>query len=266
MRRSLILSIALAVLGGCSCEGKPGPAAAAKGTGPSVTQQPPAPPPHAPQAPPPPPPVPERAMQLHAEGRLRGEAGRFEEALKSFEQAQEAAPSWLLPLYDTGFTYLLMGDDARALEVYERLDALAPQGFSEGKQMLDSLRREKKGRVPKGTLREYLEVQRLRDFQEVQRRLEALTKKAPDFPLAWKELAMSSEAVEEGLKLVEKALALEPDIMTRGELLVHKATLLRRRGEDEAARKQLQALIDDPATPPDILTLAREQASITLPP
>jgi tetratricopeptide (TPR) repeat protein len=265
MRRLFVLSIVLTFVGGCSCQGKPDPAAT-KDTGATVKQAAPPLVPPPPPAPPLAPPIPERAMQLHAQGRAHGEAGRFEEALKSFQQAQEAAPDWHFPLYDTGYTYILMKDNARALEVYERLDTLAPQGFSESKQMLDSLRREKQGRVPKGTLWEFIDIQKLRDFAEVRRRFEALAKKAPQFPLVWKELAVSSESTEEGLKLVEKTLALEPDVITRGELLVHKSTLLRRKGEDEAGKKLLQDIINDPSMPPSIVDMAREQASITLPP
>lgn len=256
MRRFFVVSAAMACLSGCSCQGKSTPA-------PSPSESPaaaraPAPTPLAPPHAPPEPPIPERAMQLHSEGRQHGMAGRFTEAIQSFQQAQQAAPDWLFPLYDIGYTYLLMGEDAKALEAFEQVEQRAPLGFSESKRMIDCLRREKDGRVPKGTLRAYLEVLRLTDHKEVLRKLEELTRKAPAFVPAWQELAMSAEDVAEGERLVEKTLSLDPDVESRGTLLVHRAILLRRRGQEEAAQKQLQAVLDDARMPPSIHTLARE--------
>lgn len=258
MRRFLVLCATLAFGAGCTCQSKqPTASTSAIDSGPALAQ-PQVPPTAKQEEPPAEPPIPEQAMQLHSQGRMRGEEGQFEEALKLFKQAQEAAPSWLMPLYDTGYTYVLMGDSAKALAAYEQVDQLAPQGFSQSKKMLDSLRREQDGRVPKGTLREFFEIQRLRDFAEVKRRLEALTKKAPKFVLAWQDLAMSAEDPAQGAKLVEKTLALEPDVETRGELLVHKGVLMHRRGDVAGARKQLQSVIDDPTLLPSAHALARE--------
>ncbi|HYI03110.1 hypothetical protein [Hyalangium sp.] len=259
MRRFLVLSVALACLEGCTC-GKSAPSSSAMDSGTALS------PPSAAQpagdAPPPEPPLPERAMQLHAQGRKHGEVGQFEEALRAFQQAREIAPTWPLPLYDVGVTYLYMKDDAQALEAYEQLDTLAPQGVSDSKRMLDSLRREHDGRVPKGTLREFLEVMRLRDMAEVRRLLEELTRKAPAFVPAWHELAVSTEQPEEAERLLAKALSLGPDAETRGQLLLHKARLTWRRGEKEAARKQLEALLADPSTPPGVAVEAREMLSL----
>jgi tetratricopeptide (TPR) repeat protein len=201
-------------------------------------------------------------MQLHMQGRTHGSEGRFEEALKHFQQAREAAPGWHMPLADIGFTYLLMGDDARALKAYEELDALAPQGYANSKQALDSLRREKDGRVPPGTYRKYLEVQQLRDLEEIHKRLEALSRAAPGFIPALQELAETAKEPKEAEKLIAKALALEPDPDTRGHLLYLQARLLQARGEHAAARKQYQALLDDPAMPPGVKDLAREALSL----
>jgi tetratricopeptide (TPR) repeat protein len=250
----------MACLGGCTCEGKSEPSAATQDSGGAVSQPQP-PPPAVDETPAPPTEVPERAMQLHAEGRKESAAGRLQEALQSFEEARLVAPSWPVPLYDIGLTYLQMRDDARALETFEALDRLAPQGVSESKRMLDSLRRELDGRVPKGTLREFLEAQQVADPDQARRQLEELTRKAPGFVPAWQELAVSAESTEEGERLLAKALALEPHVEARGQLLLHQALLLRRRGEREAARKQLQALIDDPAMPPSVVAEARELLS-----
>jgi tetratricopeptide (TPR) repeat protein len=197
-------------------------------------------------------------MELHAQGRAQGSEGKFDEALKLLQQAQALAPHWRMPLYDTAHTYILMGDTHQALAIHEQLERLEPEGFAQSKKMLDSLRREKDGRVPRGTLREFLEVQQLRDMAEVRRRLEALTKKAPQFVLAWQDLAMLSEDIAEGQRLLDKALGLNPDVETRGELLVHKGVLLRRGGKEEEARKHLEALMVDRTLLPSARAQARE--------
>ncbi|WP_224243025.1 tetratricopeptide repeat protein [Hyalangium gracile] len=256
MRRILLLPLVLACIEGCSCQEKPAQPSTAPDASTAQAQPPPLP--VLPETTPQPPAIPEQAMRLHAQGRKQGEAGQFAEALKSFQQAREAAPSWPIPLYDIGLTYLHLEDDARALEVYEQLDTVVPHGLSDSKRILDSLRREKAGRVPPGTLREFLEVEQLKDPEEAHRRLEALTRKAPEFVPAWEALALSAEKLDEGERLVAKALSLEPDIDTRGQLLLRRASLLKRRREPEAARKQLQALIDDPNMPPRIVAEARE--------
>jgi len=253
MPRLLVLSATLASLAGCTRQesSKPAPAATDAGT---ALSQPPASPSTAQQQPS----IPERARQLHAQGRKHGEAGEFELALRYFHEAQKAAPSWPLPLYDMGLTFLHLKADDRALETFTKLDAVAPLGLPGSKRILDSLRREKDGRVPAGTLREFLAIERLRDLQEVRRQMQALTQKAPGFVPAWQELAMLEEKPEEAEKLIAKALSLEPDAESRGTLLVQKATLMWRRGEVDAARKLLRELLADPTTLPAAAAEARE--------
>jgi tetratricopeptide (TPR) repeat protein len=205
-------------------------------------------------------------MQLHAEGRRRGEVGNFQEALKLFARARELAPEWPLPLHDTAFTYLLMGDAARALPVYEEVDKLAPQGFSDVKKVVECLRREKAGRVPKGTFRKYIDLMRLRDAEALHRGLEELARSAPNFYPAAFELVGLGKDNEERERRLEKTLALQPDVRTRGELLIYKAQLLRERGRLEESRKLLQALVDDPKELPSTVAEAREALSIKVAP
>ncbi len=255
MRRFFFLSLGLAWLGGCSCQGKPTASAVPDSGAPTVSEQQ-APTPVQEMIHPPEFTVPERAIELHAQGRTQVDAGQFQEALQSFQQAQALAPNWYQPLHDSAYAYILMGDNDRALVLHEQLEKLEPEGFAQNRKMLDSLRREKDGRVPKGTLREFLAVEQVRDTAEQKAQLQALTKKAPNFVLAWRELALSAEDAAEGEKLVEKALTLTPDVETRGELLVHKGVLLMRRGQDEEARKLLGALMVDKS----LLHSARSQA------
>ncbi|ADO74825.1 tetratricopeptide repeat protein [Stigmatella aurantiaca] len=258
MRRFIVLLATLACFGGCSCQDKP------RALPPKAVATAPAQALSAPALPSAPPIAPE-AMEWHMQGRERGKEGQFQEALQLFQQAQAAAPDWLFPLYDTGYTYILMGDTAKALETFEQVDARAPQGFSESKKFLDSLRREKAGTVPPGTLRDFLALRQLRDPKQTHQKLVALTQRAPQFVPAWQELAMSEEDPVAAGTLVEKTLALNPDIETRGMLLVHQATLLRRRGQQDEALKKLRALAGDAQLPPRITSLARELQQ-TLPP
>jgi tetratricopeptide (TPR) repeat protein len=208
----------------------------------------------------------QEAIQLHAQGRLRGEEGKLQEAINLFQQAREKAPHWPLPLYDTALTYLLMGDNAKALQVYEQVDKMAPEGFSDTKRVIECLRREKAGRVPKGTFRKFIDAMRSRTPEEMQKQLEQLTRTAPNFYPAWRELIPYGKDLAEQQRLLEKTLALKPDIESRGDLLLYKSTLLRREGKEEEARKLLQSLVDDPQSLPSTVERAKEMLTLTLPP
>jgi tetratricopeptide (TPR) repeat protein len=268
MRRIFALSLATTLLGGCSREPQPAPASAVADAGltqagqerpTKLTQPLPPPPPREPAAL-------DKAIQIHAQARLSGESGNLEQALKLFQQARELAPEWPLPLYDTALTYLLMGDSAKALPIYEQVDKLAPEGFSDTKRVIECLRREKAGRVPKGTFRKFIDAMRSREPEELQRKLEELTRTAPSFYPAWRELIPYGKDLDEQQRLLEKTLALKPDPESRGELLVYKANLLRRGGKDTEARKLLQSLVDDPQSLPGTVSRAKEALSFTLPP
>ncbi len=264
MRRLLVLSMTLTCLGGCSCKGTPGQRSSSNDATPTPQQARESP--LVVEAPPPEPTAFDKATQLHTQGRRSGEVGNFQEALKHFQAARELAPEWPLPVYDSGYTYLLMGDTAQALPLYEQVDKLAPQGFSDTKRVLTCLRLEKAGRVPEGTFRKFIDVMQLRDVEELERQLEALTKAAPRFYPAWHELIGFAKDQNERLRRLEKTLTLAPDAMTQGELLVHKAILLRQLGKEEEAHKLLQSLVDDPQSLPSTVNDAREALSIKLAP
>ncbi len=264
MRRFFVLSVATALLGSCSCERTASPSSV---PAPDAGQAPASPPKEAqaPAAPPPETPL-DKARKAHAQGRLSGEAGNFQEALKHFQQARELAPQWPMPVYDTALTYLLMGDAARALDIYVEVDKMAPEGFADTKRVIECLRREKDGRVPKGTFRKFIDVMRPRSPEEFERNIRELTRTAPNFYPAWRELISYGKDLDEQERLLEKALSLKPDAQSRGELLVYKANLLRRRGKDMEARALLQSLVDDPKSLPSTVTDAKEALTFTLPP
>jgi tetratricopeptide (TPR) repeat protein len=267
MRRFFALSLATTLLGGCSSKETPAQPSSTVDAGLAVRPQE-APPRPAPLLPEPPkePTAFDKATQFHAQGRAQGEAGNFQEALKLFAQARELAPEWPMPVYDTALTYLLMGDAAKALPVYEQVDKMAPQGFSDTKRVVECLRREKAGRVPKGTFRKFIDVMRLRDARELERRLEELTRTAPHFYPAWHEFIGFGKDSDERMRRLEKTLTLKPEVGTRGQLLLYKAQLLREGGKLEESRKLLQSLIDDPQSLPNTVAEAREALSINLAP
>jgi tetratricopeptide (TPR) repeat protein len=264
MRRFFALSIAATLLGGCSCKGTPGQSS---GPVPDAGQAALAPPAAVPVLAAPAPETPfDKAVKAHAQGRMSGEGGSFQDALKHFQAAHELAPEWPLPLYDMAHTHLLMGESTSALEIFAQVDALAPRGFADTPRVLECLRREKDGRVPKGTYRKFLDVLRLRDPEKFQQGLRELTQSAPRFYPAWRELISYGKDLDEQERLLEKALAAKPDALSRGDLLVYKANLLRRRGKDAEARALLQSLVDDPRSLASTVTDAKEALSFTLPP
>lgn len=264
MRPFIALSLATALLGGCSRQDKPAQPTAVS-LPPGELQKPPtAKPAQAPAAQPEPGML--QAMQLLSQARQTGEAGNLKQALELFARARELAPQWPQPVYDTALTYLMMEDVPKALEVYAQVDAMAPQGFSDTKRVIECLRREQAGRVPKGSFRKFIDAMRSRTPEALEQQLRALTKSAPAFYPAWRELAPYGKDVNEQLAMLEKALALGPDVESRGEYLLYKANLLRRAGKDAQARALLQSLVDDPKSPPGTVSGAKEALATSLPP
>jgi hypothetical protein len=138
------------------------------------------------------------------------------------------------------------------------VDTLMPQGFSDTKRVVECLRREKAGRVPKGTFRKFIDVMRLRDPVEFERQMGELAKAAPQFYPASQELIAYGKDLDERRRRLEKTLALKPDVGTRGQLLIYKGNLLREGGKLEEASKLFQSLIDDPQSLPNTVAEAKE--------
>src|SRR5688572_1777164 len=103
--------------------------------------------------------IPEKAKQLHAEARAKGEAGDYIGALKLLTEAIALAPDWAYPHYDMAFTYLIQGNSGRALEKYKDADRLAPEGFFTTKTAIWSLEREEQGLIPANTYIEYASLE-----------------------------------------------------------------------------------------------------------
>jgi hypothetical protein len=79
----------------------------------------------------------------------------------------------------------------------------------------------------------------------------------PDFPMALTDQALLSLDPRERMALFDKALASDPDPCTRDYILMHVAQTKGRLGKKDEAREQLTALLENPATNPDVAESVR---------
>lgn len=190
--------------------------------------------------------VPDRAKQLHQEGRALGGASRYKDAIERFAEASEIAPNWPYPLYDRAFTHLILKDDAKARFYYGKTVQLAPDGFLTALTALDTLGREEKGEFPKGTYLEYVRLEWERDPKKKRDKLRKLVKRSPRFAPAWNELVKLAETLQERLEGIEKGLAANPDPETLGTLKMQEAFERAAQGDGEGGRKLLIELAHSP--------------------
>jgi tetratricopeptide (TPR) repeat protein len=204
--------------------------------------------------------VPREAEELHGLARQAGGKDEFDKAIELLERAHKLAPAWPYPVYDAAYTYLLKGDTAAAEAKYAEVDRMAPRGFFTAKASLDCLRREREARVPAGFCKEFVTLESLQNTNQKRAVLRGMIEKLPEFPPGWKEILPFLEGDESRLKAIGMGLAHDPDDDTKGVLLVHKATILYRRGDRPEAIRILGELALDPKS-----TLAAEQlARVTL--
>ncbi len=207
-------------------------------------------------------PVPEEAKRLHQLGRDAGQRGDSKTAIKSFEDASKLAPDWPYPLYDTAYTYLLMGDSSRAFELYKRVDDMSPRGFFTTKTAVHSLRGELGGAFPKGTYLYFLSTEWTTDTSKQLNIADQLLAKAPKFAPAWKVKALLESDDGKRLGYLENGLQASPDTETKGFLLINKAILLHRQGKKTEAVRILGELALDQTSPLDIEAIARKSLAI----
>lgn len=186
------------------------------------------------------------ASRLHIEGREAGERGDYPRALDLLEQAHRLAPDWPYPVYDTAFTYLLQGDSAKAEEHYAEVDRMARRGFFTAKTSLDCLRRERAGVLFAGFCKAFALLESMEDKAKKRALLEGIVEKFPAFPPAWKELSVVLEGEEARLQAIRRGLENDPDLETKGVLLINRALILHRRGDSDGAIKILAELSLDP--------------------
>lgn len=189
--------------------------------------------------------VPHKAGRLHEAGREAGQAEDFKRALALFDEAARVAPAWPYPLYDAAFTYLMLKDFDRALEYYERVDAMEPGGFFMVKTAVHTLRRERRGELPSGTYLLYISIEWQRDRDAVFEIIDALLSKSPDFAPAWKHKAALSQTDLDRRESIDRGLSCDSDVDTRGWLLLYRAELEREQGHKEKAIETLSKLVLD---------------------
>ncbi|WP_179005729.1 tetratricopeptide repeat protein [Winogradskyella forsetii] len=184
------------------------------------------------------------AKSLHNQARQFGQTGDYKNAIEKLTQANKEAPNWPYPLYDLAYTYLLQDDYENALKYYQLTDKIAPKGFYTSKKALHTLEREKTGDLQKGLYKSYLSLEWIDNQTDKSEMIKLLVEKFPSFAPAWKEYSSLLEG-QERLKAIEKGLEQNPDIETKGMLLINKALALNEYGELENATKILTSVIFD---------------------
>jgi tetratricopeptide (TPR) repeat protein len=193
--------------------------------------------------------VPAEAEALHQQARQAGGAGDYKKAIALLEQAAKLAPQWPYPVYDMGYTYLLMKDAKNARKYYQKTVELAPRGFFTALTAADTLNREEKGDLPPGTYMAYLSLEWVDDPKKKAAFVQQLVQRVPKFAPGWKELAdLATSDDAEQLKAIEKGLKASPDAETKGILQINKALITNRKGDHEGAVKSLGEIILDPAS------------------
>ncbi len=188
--------------------------------------------------------VSELAKSLHNQARIFGQNGDYQNAIQKLEQANKEAPNWAYPLYDLAYTYLLQDDYENALKYYQLTDKIAPNGFYTSKIALHTLEREKAGDLKQGLYKSYLSLEWIDNQAEKKEMIKLLVDNFPSFAPAWKDYSSLLEN-EERLSAIEKGLEQNPDIQTKGSLLINKALVISENGELQNASKILTQIIFD---------------------
>jgi tetratricopeptide (TPR) repeat protein len=170
------------------------------------------------------------AKALHNEARELGQSGKYDLSIAKLEQAIKLEPTWAYPTYDLAYTYLLKGDFDNALKFYKKTDDLEPKGFFTSKTALYSLEGEKSGKFPKGLYSAFMQIEFTDDVNKKLEIAKVITQKIPDYAPAWKELANLINDKTERQNAIEQGLSRNPDIETKGILLINKAIILNENG------------------------------------
>jgi tetratricopeptide (TPR) repeat protein len=189
--------------------------------------------------------VSELAKSLHRQARTFGQKGGYKNSILKLEQANKEAPNWAYPLYDLAYTYLLQDDDEKALKYYQLTDKFAPKGFYTSKTALHTLEKEKTGELQKGLYRSYLSLEWMDDQAKKKEIIKLLVIQFPTFAPAWKDYASLLENTER-LHAIEKGLEQNPDMETKGILLVNKALIIHKNEGFQKASGILTNVIFDP--------------------
>lgn len=185
------------------------------------------------------------AKSLHDQARQFGQKGDYKNAIDKLEQANKEAPKWAYPLYDLAYTYLLQDDYKNALKYYQLTDKVAPNGFYTSKTALNTLEKEKNGEYKKGLYKMYLSLEWIDDPTEKIEMVKLLVSNFPSFAPGWKEYSNLLEG-KERMNAIEKGLNLDPDMETKGMLLINKALMVDENGNYKHATEILTEIIFNP--------------------
>ncbi len=133
------------------------------------------------------------------------------------------------------------------MKYYRLTDKIAPKGFYTSKIALHTLERESKGELQKGLYKSYLSLEWTNNPAEKNEMIKLLTEKVPSFTPAWKEYSNLLEG-QERLNAIEKGLEQNPDIETKGMLIINKALALNQNGNFKKASELLTNVIFDPSS------------------
>jgi tetratricopeptide (TPR) repeat protein len=203
--------------------------------------------------------IPEQARQLHEQAREAGGEGDYARALDLLDEAWDLAPHWPYPAYDAAYTYLLIGEPGMAEELYERVDQMAPRGYFTCKASLDTLRRERAGKLFPGFARAYATTEWM-DPRRKRATLTGIVGRFPEFALAWKDLSALLDDDASQLYAIDRGLCGHPDAETLGLLLINKADILIRQGDRETGL----AVLGELALSPDSTFATEHLAKVKL--
>lgn len=161
-----------------------------------------------------------RVERLVQEGRARGSASAYDEAIALFATAMDADPHDPMPVYESAFTYAMKGDFEEAIELYERVEELAP-GWFNTRSDLWLAEKIDDGLFPPDVWSVVVELETgVSGPQEKLAMAKILTERMPKLGQGWLHLARCHAMLgenDECLAAFEKGLANtdEPDVKTR---------------------------------------------------
>lgn len=200
--------------------------------------------------------IPQEANQLHQAAREAGGRGDYKLSLNLLAKASALAPCWPYPHYDAAWTFVLQKDFNSAATSYRKTVELSPGGFLNALMAVWCLEREEKGIFPVGIYLQFALLEWEDDKSKKCNALHKIVKECPAFAPAWSALASLQTNDEERLKMMEKCLSCDPDLQTRGSVLVNKALALSRQKNNAEAKEIIKNLLEDKKTPTSVMASA----------
>lgn len=158
------------------------------------------------------------ASRLVHTGHQEAAAGRWDAAIRYYEQAHRSAPGWAAPLLGLGRSALHQALPEQALAWFDLAAALdAPVDARSGQVLGECVRREQASAVPLGTCANYVEARR-----QGAPALRTLLAEAPALAPAWAELVPLLADPAARADAIMRGLAADPEPGTFGVLVVHR--------------------------------------------